>query len=60
MKLSPDNSSAQDQYNELMCKLEKAYGKEEIERMCEYAQVYPSSECVEFELTTSYRTSYGD
>ncbi len=60
MTLSSKNNSAQKQYDELMGKLEKAYGKEEIDRMCEYAQTYPTSDCVDFELTTSCNSSYGD
>lgn len=60
IKPSSKNRSAQDQFIELMCGLEERYGKEEIERLKGYANAAQSSEQLEFELTTSYRSSYGD
>ena len=59
-KLSSINTSAQNQFDELMSQLEKRYGKEEIDRLSRYAKSGQSTEGGDYLLTTSYRSSYGD
>ncbi len=60
MKTSNMSKSAQAQYNELMCSLEKTYGREQISQLCEYAKYGDTKEESVNEIVYSNNSSYGD